>query len=142
MPANSHNCTTYQETEVGAYYMEVLFDSGTVEVYVRDENSTVSYWQDGVACSMTPTYNGTSGDFGWLVIGDKHTQPQTRYLVFNNPDATAKMVSYVVTHNYTFNNYIALTAGIAMAAGGAILLGLTLLGDKLRDFNKALSNQE
>jgi hypothetical protein len=142
VPASSHNCTTYQETEVGTYYMEILLDYGTVEVYVRDENATVSYWQNGEECPMTPTYNGTSGHFGWLVIGDEHTQPQTRYLVFNNPDLTAKMVSYVVTRHYTFNNYIALTAGIAVAAGGAIFLGLTLLGDKLRDFNRALDNQE
>jgi hypothetical protein len=69
-------------------------------------------------------------------------QSITRYLVFYNPDATSKQVTYEVTRDITYSNYIGLTAGIAAAAAGALLFGLTLLQEKLRNFNKALENQE
>lgn len=138
--ANSYNCTTYQETEPGIYYFEVKTEGGTVKAYVNDENSTGCSW-NGTTSSMAPNFFGTSGEFSVSLVGE-FTNPLTGYLVFSNPESSSQVVSYEVSRHYTYNNYIALTAGIAMAAAGAILLGLTLLGDKLREFNRALENQE
>ncbi len=141
VPANSYNCTIYQESESGDYYFQVAAERGTVAVYPNDENSTVTYWQNGTGQPLTPSFNGSSGIFVWSIIGE-YSQPQERCLVFSNPDSTSKMVNYEVSRHWTYNNYIGLTAGIAAATAGAIVLALTLLQDKLRTFNKALENQE
>jgi hypothetical protein len=139
VPANSYNCTKYQETESGKYYFEVKTENNPVKVYINDENSTGASW-NGTESALSPSFFGTSGVFSVNLVGE-FTAPITGYLVFSNPEASDLEVSYEVSRHYTYNNYIALAAGIAVAAAGAILLGMGLLGEKLRDFNRALDNQ-
>lgn len=138
--ANSHNCTGYQEAEPGIYYFEVKSNGGAVRAYINDENATTYSWSNETTCSLNPSFFGTSGEFSVSLVGEL-SSPITGYLVFSNPEASNTEVSYQVSRHYTYNNYIALTAGIALSAAGAILLGMGLLGDKLREFNRALDNQ-
>lgn len=140
VPAGSHQSIIYSENQAGIYYFQIDPDNGTVQVYINDENSTVNYWQNGTECPKTPDFNGSSGQFGWNIIGG--TFPNTRYLVFSNPDSYNKNITYEVSCHYTYNNNFGLMAGIAFTAVGAIAFFLTLLKDKLWDFNKALDNQE
>jgi hypothetical protein len=139
VPANSYNCTKYQETEAGKFYFEVKTENNPVKVYINDENSTGHSW-NGTETTLSPSFFGTSGVFSVSLVGEL-TAPITGYLVFSNPEASDMEVSYEVSRHYTYNNYIALTAGIALAAAGAILLGMGLLGGKLREFNRALDEQ-
>jgi hypothetical protein len=84
--------------------------------------------------------NGSSGAFGIQVIGGNY--PVTQYLILSNPDAYSKDVYYHVSHKWTYDNNFASITGIALITVVAIVLFLGLLKDKLRDFNKALENQE
>jgi hypothetical protein len=141
LAAHGQHCVVYQETQPSTYYVAVDGGLGFIEVYVNTENRTAGYWPNGTTEAMTPMFNDTKGQFSYSMwVGPD--QSITRYLVFYNPDATSKQVTYEVTRDITYSNYIALTAGIAAAAAGALLFGLTLLQDKLRNFNKALENQE
>lgn len=144
LEAEGQDCAVYQERVSSDYYVQVDAEFGSVEVYVNDENGTVSYWDKDTPDPMTPNYNGSSGEFVysiWAGYDLGYQDSLTRYLVFHNPDSDSKAVSYEVSRYVTYNNYIALTACIALATAGAILLGLTLLGNKLHDFNRALDNQ-
>lgn len=138
--ANGQQCTTFTQSQSGDYYFNIEANMGTIIVYSNSENSTVDYWPNGTVCPKRPEFNGTSGMFCWGVFGD-FDQPVTQYLVFLNPDGISKEVSYEITRQWTYSNYIGLTAGIAAAAAGALLFGLTLLQGKLKNFNKALENQ-
>jgi hypothetical protein len=139
VPANSYNCTKYQETESGKYYFEVKTENSPVKVYINDENSTGTSW-NGTESALLPSFFGTSGVFSVNLVGEL-TAPITGCLVFSNPEVSDVEVSYEVSRHYTYNNYIALSAGIAVAAAGAILLGFALLGNRLREFNRALDEQ-
>jgi hypothetical protein len=139
VPANSYNCTKYQEAESGKYYFEVKTENTRVKVYINDENSTGHSW-NGTETALSPSFFGISGEFSVNLVGEL-SSPITGYLVFSNPEASGTEVHYEVSRHYTYNNYIALSAGIALAAAGAILLGLTILGDRLREFNRALDEQ-
>jgi hypothetical protein len=140
LAANGQQCITYQE-QTGDYTVQVDADIGFVEVYVNNENGTVGYWQNGTTVPMAPNFNGTSGTYTFNVWVEENHQV-TRYIVFNNPDSASKDVSYEVSRYMTYSNYFGLTAGIAATAAGAIALALVLLQDKLRNFNRALDNQE
>jgi len=141
LAAHEQHCIVYKETEPSTYYVAVDGGLGFIEVYVNTENRTVGYWPNGTTEPMTPMFNDTKGQFSYTIwVGPD--QSITRYLVFYNPDSTSKQVTYEVTRDITYSNYIALTAGIAAAAAGALLFGLTLLQDKLQNFNRALDNQE
>jgi hypothetical protein len=141
LAAHEQHCIVYEETEPCTYHVTVDSGLGFIEVYVNTENRTVGYWPNGTTEPMTPSFNDTKGQFSYTMwVGPD--QSITRYLVFYNPDATSKQITYEVTRDITYSNYIALTAGIAAAAAGALLFGLTLLQDKLRNFNRALDNQE
>jgi hypothetical protein len=142
VPAGSYNCTTYMERQSGIYFFQISTIEGRTEAYINGENSTVNYWENGSICSIPVSFNGSSGEFGCNLIDGVYSAPLTRYLVFNNPGLTDIMVNYEVSRHWTYNNYFGLTAGIALAAGGALVFALTLLGDKLRSFNKALENQK
>jgi nitrate reductase gamma subunit len=74
------------------------------------------------------------------MFGDS-SQSVTHYLTFLSPDGISKEVTYDISRHWTYSNYIGLTAGIAAVAAGALMFGLMLLKDKLRNFNKALENQ-
>jgi hypothetical protein len=139
VPANSYNCTRYQEKESGIYYFEVKAQNSPIKAYINDENTTGYFWSNKTS-SLSASFVGTSGEFSISLVGEL-TTPITGYLVFSNSEPSNTEVSYEVSRHYTYNNYIALSAGIAMAAAGAILLALTVLGDKLREFNRALDNQ-
>ena len=141
LAAHGQHCVVYEENEPSTYYVAVSGGLGFIEVYVNTENRTVGYWPNGTTEPMPPLFNDTKGQFSYSMwVGPD--QSITRYLVFYNPDSTSKQVTYEVTRDITYSNYIALTAGIAVAAAGALLFGLTLLQDKLRNFNRALDNQE
>jgi hypothetical protein len=140
LAANGQQCITYQE-QTGDYTVQVDAGIGFVEIYFNDKNGTVGYWQNGTTVPMAPHFNGTSGQFTTSVWVEEK-QHITRYIVFYNPDATSKDVSYDISRYMTYNNYFGLTAGIAAVSAGAIALALVLLQDKLRNFNRALDNQE
>lgn len=107
---------------------------------VYSGNSTVDYRSDGTEIPKAPEFNGTNGRFISGLIGS-YNQPATRYIVFSNPDGVSKDVSYEISRNWTYTNYIYLTAGIAAASAGFLMFALGLLQEKLRDFNIALKNQ-
>jgi hypothetical protein len=130
---------SFQQGQSGYYYFQIDANVGSVLVF-SGENSTVDYWPNGTAFPKRPDFNGTSGQFAWGMFGDS-SQAVTYYLTFLNPDGISKEVNYEISHHWTYSNYIGLTAGIASAAAGALLFGLTLLQNKLRNFNKALENQ-
>ena len=140
-PANDYNYTTYQAAQAGIYHFKVSSDAGKVKVYVNDEKPTGAYWINGIECELKPKFYGTQGEFQVTLIGEP-SQPIKNYLVFANLDSTDKEITYEVSRIQTYNNYIALTAAIALATSGAILLASALLGDKLHEFNRALENQE
>jgi hypothetical protein len=140
LAAHGQHSIVYEETEPSTYYVSVDGGIGFIRVYVNNENRTVGYWPNGTTEPMTPSFNDTKGQFSYSMwVGPD--QSITRYIVFYNPDSTSKQVTYEVTRDITYSNYIGLTAGIASAAAGALLFGLTLLQDKLRNFNRALENQ-
>ena len=138
LAANGQQCITYQVSQSGEYYFDVNAKTGSVMVY--SGNSTVDYRSDGTVCPKAPEFNSTNGRFISGLIGG-YNQPATRCIVFLNPDGVGKDVSYEISRNWTYTNYIYLTAGIAAAAAGFLLFGLALLQDKLRAFNMALENQ-
>jgi len=138
--ANGQQCITYQERQSGDYFVDIHAKSGSIMVYLTSDNSTVNYAPNSTECPRTPEFNGTNGRYVWGVIGT-YTQPETRYLVFLNPDGAAKEVNYEISRHWIYTNYICLTAGIAAAAAGFLLFALALLQEKLRDFNLALKNQ-
>jgi hypothetical protein len=141
LAAHGQHCIVYEETEPSTYYVSIDGGIGFTQVYVNNENGTVGYYPNGTTEAMTPSFNDTKGQFSYnMWVGPD--QSITRYLVFFNPDSTSKQVTYEVTRDITYSNYIGLTAGIASAAAGALLFGLTLLQDKLRNFNRALENQQ
>ena len=141
LAAHGQHCIVYEETEPSTYYVSVDGGIGFIRVYVNNENGTVGYWPNGTTEPMTPSFNDTKGQFSYSMwVGPD--QSITRYIVFYNPDSTSKQVTYEVTRDITYSNYIGLTAGIASAAAGALLFGLTLLQEKLRNFNRALENQQ
>lgn len=140
LAAHGQHCIVYEETEPSTYNVAVDGGFGFIQVYLNTENGTVGYWPNGTTEPMTPNFNDTKGQFSYnMWVGPD--QSITRYVVFYNPDSTGKQVTYEVTRDITYSNYIGLTAGIAAAAAGALLFGLTLLSDKLRGFNKALDAQ-
>lgn len=140
LAAHGQHCIVYEETEPSKYYVSVDGGIGFTQVYLNTENGTVGYYPNGTTEPMTPIFNDTKGQFSYnMWVGPD--QSITRYIVFYNPDSTSKQVTYEVTRDITYSNYIGLTAGIASAAAGALLFGLTLLQDKLKNFNKALDAQ-
>jgi hypothetical protein len=136
----SQQCISFQQTQSGTYFFQIDASVGSVLVYSGGENSTVDYYSNGTAFPKRPDFNGTSGQFAWGMFGDS-SQSVTHYLTFLNPDGISKEVTYEVSRHWTYSNYIGLTAGIASAAAGALMFGLTLLKDKLKNFNRALDNQ-
>lgn len=139
LSAYGQQCISFQQCQSGYYFFQIDATVGSVLVY-SGENSTVDYWSNGTAFPKMPDFNGTSGQFAWGMFGDS-SQAVTHYLTFLNPDGISKEVSYEISRHWTYSNYIGLTAGIASAAAGALLFGLTLLQNKLRNFNRALENQ-
>lgn len=145
VPANSYQSIVYVRSLSGDYYFQVDTDMGTIQAFFNTENSTFDTWVDGASHDIwnipqRAAFNGSSGGFAQDIWGDGF--PNSEYLIFSNPDSFNKDVNYKVGYNWTYNNYFGLMAGIAITALGAIILFLTLLKNKLRDFNKALENQE
>jgi hypothetical protein len=144
VPANGYQSIVYVRSSSGEYYFQVDTNIGTIQAFFNGENSTKITWTNGTQLDMRDipsfmVFNGSSGEFAYGLTQEK---PSSEHLLFSNPDSFSKEVTYSVTYNTTYNNYFGLLAGISLVSMGAIALLLMAFKNKLRDFNKALENQE
>jgi len=144
VPAKNYNSIAYVEGSAGIYLIQISSDKGTVQAFENGENSTFMHWSNGTVTDIRswsrPDINASSGQTGVDFVNSG--PPTTVYLILSNIDSYSKNVSYIVTYSWTYSNNFAYIAGVALTAIGAILLAITLLGNKLRAFNRALENQE
>ena len=142
VPANTCQSIVFTPQSGGYYTFQVSTNMGTIQAFLNSENRTYGTYQNGTTVPQRPLINGSSGETGGSWYYANSAKPSPEYFIFSNPNSFSEEVNYKVTHNWTYNNYFDLLAGIALTALGAILLVITLLQNKLRDFNKALENQE
>jgi hypothetical protein len=144
VPANDYKPLSYQVSADGAYAIQLDVDKGTIQGFYSSDGSIMLHWSNGTTqdrrLTDPPTFNGSSGMTGGYYNGDHY--PTTRYLVLSNVDSYDKQVQYTVTYHWTYYNYFAMIAGITLFSSGAIVLALTLLKNRLHNFNKALENQQ
>jgi hypothetical protein len=141
VPANSYRSIEYVQNSAGNYYVQVNATKGTIQTFL---NAGSSFGNNGTILNIQKipasiVLNNSSGGFNYQTSEGKGIPV---YLFFLNPDSFSKTVSYSVTCDWTYNNYFASIAGIALISLGTILLFLTLFKNKLRDFNKALENPQ
>jgi hypothetical protein len=144
VPTDGYPAIVYSRSASGIYLFHIKTDKGTIRAFHRSENSTKTTWMNGTELDIRdiPDYQnfeGSSGDFGYSGYLEK---PDSEYLLLSNEDSFSKNVSYKVSFRWTYDNYFAMMAGIALGIFGAIAFVLTLLKHKLRDFNRALETQE
>ncbi len=144
VPADGYQAIVYSRSASGIYLFHIETDKGTIRVFHRSENSTKTTWMNGTELDIRDipdyqSFEGSVGDFGYSGSLEK---PDSEYLLFSSDDSFSKDVSYKVSFHWTYNNYFAMMAGIALAIFGAIAFVLALLKHKLRDFNRALETQE
>jgi len=144
VPANDYRAISYQVSAEGVYAIQLDVDRGTIQGFHSGDGSIFLHWSNGTIQDMRdctpPTFNGSSGLTGGYYGGDG--SPNMEYLMLSNVDAYDKQVQYTVTYRWTYYNYFAMVAGITLLSVGAITLALTLLKNKLHNFNKALENQQ
>ena len=144
IPANSWQPLAIVENWAGDYLIQISTDKGTIQAFHSDDGTIIGHWSNGteydVRDAYYPNFNGSSGLTGTSITGDNF--PVTQYLVFSNVDDFSKNVDYQISYHNTYNNYFAMMTGIALTIAGAITLCLTVLKNKLKDFNVALENQE
>jgi hypothetical protein len=144
VPANGYQSIVYVRSSSGEYYFQVDTNIGIIQAFFNTENSTKITWTNGTLLDIRSipsniAFNGSSGEFAY---GLTQERASSEYLFFSNPDSFSKEVTYSVTYNWTYDNYFGLLAGISLIAFGAIVLFLVVFKNKLRDFNRALENQE
>ncbi len=144
VPANDYYPLPYFVNNDGDYLFQFDVDKGVVQIYHSSGDSPIDRWSNGtefdVRTHNPPVYNGSSGSIGSSVFtcGNSYTT----YYLLSNTDAYSKNVTYDITYHWTYNNYVAMMAGISFAIFGSLAFILTLLKGKLKDFNKALESQE
>jgi len=143
VPAYNYQAIVYQRSTSGDYLFHVETDKGNIQAFLRRENSTKTTWMNGTELDIRdlPDYHnfdGSDGDFAYSGYMDR---PDSEYLLFSNSDSFDKNISYQVFFRWTYHNYFAMMAGIALTIAGAITFCLTLLKNRFRDFNQALENQ-
>jgi len=144
VPANGYKSIVYVRSSSGDYYFHVDTNIGVIQAFFNIENSTKITWTNGTLLDIRDipsniVFNGSSGEFAY---GLTQERASSEYLFFSNPDSFSKEVTYSVTYNWTYNNYFGLLAGISLIALGAIVLFLVMFKNELRNFNRALENQE
>jgi hypothetical protein len=146
VPANDYFSLGYVISQSGDYLAQFNVDRGTIQAFHSGDGSVFSHWGNGTDFDIRdesyPSFNGSSGLTGNGVIGDESAFPYTTYYVLSNVDDYSKNVTYEISYRFTYNNYVAMMSGIALAIFGGLAFILTLLKGKLKDFNKALDNQE
>jgi hypothetical protein len=143
VPTYNYQAIVYQRSTSGDYLFHVETDKGNIQAFLRRENSTKTTWMNGTELDIRdlPDYHnfdGSDGDFAYSGYMDR---PDSEYLLFSNSDSFDKNISYQVFFRWTYHNYFAMMAGIALTIAGAITFCLTLLKNRFRDFNQALENQ-
>lgn len=144
VPANNWQSIAYAVKSAGIYTVNISTDKGIIQVYQNGENSTFMHWSNGTDTDIRswsrPDINASSGQTGINLLTNS---PQYfEYVILSNNDSYSKNVSCTVTYNWTYSNNFAYIAGVALTAIGAILLAITLIGNKMQAFNRALENQE
>jgi hypothetical protein len=144
VPANNCQSIAYAVKSAGIYTVNISTDKGTIQAYQNGENSTFLHWSNGTDTDIRswsrPDINDSSGQTGMNLLTNS---PQYfEYVILSNNDSYSKNVSYKVTYNWTYSNNFAYIAGVALTAIGAILLAITLIGNKMQAFNRALENLE
>ncbi len=144
--ANGYYSLGYVISQGGDYIVQFNVDRGTIQAFHSGDGSIVGHWGNGTDFDIRdesyPCFNGSSGLTGMGLIDDGDACPYTSYYILSNVDDYSKNVTYEITYHWTYNNYIAMMAGIALAIFGSLAFVLTLLKGKLKNFNNALENQE
>ncbi|MGD6933507.1 MAG: hypothetical protein ACQCN5_04800 [Candidatus Bathyarchaeia archaeon] len=143
VPANGYYPLGYIVSQDGNYMVQFNVDRGAIQAFHSSDGSVIGYWGNGTAYDIRsqyyPSFNGSSGITGSYYLIEN---PYKTYYILSNTDNYSKNVTYEITYNWTYNNYVAMMAGIAITIFGCITFVLTLLKGKLKNFNKALDNQE
>ncbi len=144
VPPNDYKSIDYQISAEGTYIIQLNVDRGTIQAFHSGDGTPFAHWGNGTTFDertfTPPVFNASSGLTGGCYGGD--FKPYTEYLLLSNVDSYSKQVQYEVDYRWSYSNYFAMMAGIALAAFGAITLVLTLFRDRLRNFNRALENQQ
>jgi hypothetical protein len=146
IPANGYYSLGYVISQGGDYLVQFNVDRGTIQAFHSSDGSVISNWGNGtefdIRSQYYPSFNDSSGITGMTVMGEGGSFPYTVYYVLSNVDVYSKNVTYEITYHWTYNNYVAMMAGIALTIFGSLVFVLILLKGKLKEFNKALENQE
>jgi hypothetical protein len=144
VPANGWQSIVYARSSSGEYHFKVATNIGSIQTFFNLENSTKITWTNGTLLDIRniPSYIAFNGSAGEFAYGLTQERASSEYLFFSNPDPFSKEVTYSVTYNWTYNNYFGLMAGISLITLGTIVLFRVVFKNKLRDFNRALENQE
>lgn len=135
--ANSFQSIAFSPKSEGYYIFQASTDRGTIQAFLNTGNSTYGTWQNGTIDPLPPLINGSSGETGGGFCG-----ALSEYFIISNPDSFNQQVNYKITYNWTYNNYFALLGGISFITISIVILVLTIFKNKLKNFNKALENQE
>jgi hypothetical protein len=144
VPANGLQSICYTESSFGNYYVQVDANKNTIQAFFNNENSTKAILSNGTIVDIwnlpyKVVFNGSSGEFCNPIIEEKAS---SEYLFLLNPNSFSEVVSYSVWRSWTYNNYFGMLTGISLISLGMVMLFLVAFKNKLRDFNKALENQE
>ena len=144
VPANGYQSILYAESSSGNYFVQVDANKGTIQAFFNSENSTIATMPNGTIVDIwnlpfQVVFNGSSGEFCNPIIEEKAS---SEYVFLSNPNSFSEGISYSVWRSWTYNNYFGLLAGISLISLGTVMLFLVALKNKLRDFNKALENQQ
>jgi hypothetical protein len=146
VPANDYRSVPFTVNRDGQYIAQFNVDNGSIQVFQSGDGSVISHWSNGTEFDIRKQnrpINVSSGITGMDYMGCTGTEsPWTDYYILSNSDNYSKNVSYEITYNWTYNNYVAMMAGIALVIFGSIAFVLMLLKGKLKEFNNALDNQE
>ncbi len=143
VPANGYYPLCLVISQSGEYRVQFNVDKGTIQAFHSGDGTVIGHWSNGTEYDIRdeyyPNFNGSSG----ITAGSYSIEsPYTTYYILSNTDNYSKNVTYQVTYNWIYNNYIAMIVGITLVIFGSIMFILTLLKGKLKDFDKALENQE
>lgn len=144
VPANGYYPLGYTISQDGNYIIQFNVDRGAIQAFYSVDGSVIGYFSNGtefdIRSEYYPSFNGSSGITGGSCSSIQN--PYKAYYILSNADNYSKNVTYEITYQWTYNNYVGMVAGIALAIFGGLTFVLTLFEGKLRDFNKALDNQE
>ena len=144
VPTNDYQSILYAESSSGDYWVQVNANEGTIQAFFNTENSTKATLPNGTIVDIwnvphQVVFNSSSGEFCNPIVEEKAS---SEYLFLSNPNSFSEVVSYSIWRSWTYNNYFGLLTGVTLISLGLIVLFLAVFKNKLRNFNKALENQE